>query len=156
MAEAASAAATATATATAPRRTYDATRGSPSHSPLNALRSQKSTDTRPNASTNANAQQPRSSTSRSGWRVPTDQAVARRPSPPTTPSKDAVATIATAGSGTSSSSRYPATSTPRRPTGPGLGPVITPTRQTSSPSASGSSSAGTVRRASYVNLVLLF
>ncbi|KAG5351469.1 hypothetical protein C0989_006387 [Termitomyces sp. Mn162] len=134
MAEAASAA----VSTTAPRRVYDA---------AHQLRSQKSIDTRLNASASANPQQPGPSTSRSGWRAPTDQ-VAARPSPPTTPSKDAAAS-AIVTSTTSSSSRYAPPSTPRRPSGPaipGLGPIITPTRQTSSSSAP--SSSGTIRRAS--------
>ncbi|KAG6862478.1 hypothetical protein C0995_000024 [Termitomyces sp. Mi166 len=145
MAEAAS------ATATAPRRTYDAARGSPSHNPpLNALRFQKSVDIRLSANANQQQQLPGPSTLRPGWRVSTDQ-VAARPSPPTTPSKES--TTATAGSGTNSSSHVLPPSTPRRPSGPvpptipGLGPVITPIRQTSSPSAA-SGSSGTIRRAS--------
>lgn len=140
------------ATASTPRQNCDAARGS--NPAPNVSKSQKSGDIWLNANPQ---QQPGPSTSRSGWRVPTGQ-VAARPSPPTTPSKEPAAS--TPGSGTSSGSRFPPPSTPRRSSGPGpatlgtpgLGPVITPTRQTSSPSASGSS--GIIRRASYVQFVL--
>ncbi|KAG6821309.1 hypothetical protein H0H93_000170 [Arthromyces matolae] len=131
----------ANATATAPRRMQDAARdrGSPSHqSPINTLRSQKSTDLRQN---NAN-QQPVAGPStlrplQTGWRTPADQ-VATHSSLPSTPSKDSRNTSA----GSSSSPLFTSPLTPRRPPGtaaattlPGLGPVITPTRHASSPSA---------------------
>ncbi|RDB25530.1 BTB/POZ domain-containing protein 1 [Hypsizygus marmoreus] len=82
-----------------------------------------------------------------GWRPTVDQS-ASRPSPPVTPSRPTIAT----GNGSSPSAR-PSPSTPRRPSGPpaipGLGPVITPTKQ--APSSSSTPGPSTIRRTSNSN-----
>ncbi|KAG6812376.1 hypothetical protein H0H92_003189 [Tricholoma furcatifolium] len=117
-----------------------------------SLRSQKSQDLRQVAGGSGPGPapgQPGPSSSRAGstgWRVqnPGDQP---RPSPPTTPSKNPNPSVAAALAGptTGSAPRYPPSpSTPRRTsatatatganTTPGLGPVITPMRQTPSSS----------------------
>ncbi|KAG6840585.1 hypothetical protein C0991_005725 [Blastosporella zonata] len=155
MAEAASA-----TTPTAPRRKHDpgAARGSPlHHSPgvPDSLRSQRSMDIRTQPG-------PSSRPIPTGWRAPTDPVTlsAAHPSPPTTPSKEG--TIAGLGSSPRLTPSKGPGSVPRlspltlrRPSGSvstpaisGLGPVITPTKQSVTSSSAATSSLSSIRRAS--------
>ncbi|KAF5382168.1 hypothetical protein D9615_004464 [Tricholomella constricta] len=138
-----------TASATAAQRTYEAVRYSPPiHHQTDTLRLQPLDSRRLPAGQQVAQAGPSSRPIPAGWRAPVDQAAAR-PSPPATPSHNSLLTEPAV---TGSSQRVPP-STPRRPSGQaststiyGLGPVITPTRQTLT--SSSTSSPSTIRRAS--------
>ncbi|KAG6857373.1 hypothetical protein H0H87_004733 [Tephrocybe sp. NHM501043] len=154
MAEAASA--SANTTPTTPRRMHDSdkVRGSPSHHPPgvpDSLRSQRSMDLRSQAGPSRPIP--------AGWRAPTEPVGGvARPSPPTTPSKEVGSSPRfTPSKEAGSVPRFPPL-TPRRPSGPtagpstatvpGLGPVITPTRQPVASSSGAASSSSSIRRTS--------
>lgn len=121
---------------TSSRRPPEAIQGTLHHA--DSVRSQKYTDSHHSFT---NSLVPSSQPALAGWRIAAEQASTRF-SPPTTPSKQSNVS--------SSSPRHPP-SIPRGPSGPihtapGLGPIITPTRNAPSPSAIASSS--NIRRAS--------